>query len=198
MKLATVILICLTCAELFGAQDDIHIVKPRGRRDPFTFAFRPEIPQQPIEKRPEINIAGNVANADQQLDQAERALMERRVGECIERCEAARASLKDTPAGRSEIEGLRQSLLRTRKAGEAMRERDEATAAFGKLNLTVSGVIARQRKSQAIVNGLLVREGQTIPADANETLMIERITSEQVVVNFRGYRMVARLSASAD
>jgi hypothetical protein len=41
-----------------------------------------------------------------------------------------------------------------------------------------------------------VQEGQTLAASDNETLLVEKISSSQVVLNFRGYRMAAAIAAA--
>ena len=122
--------------------------------------------------------------------------MEFRAADCIDACDHALMQLRHISDERPGIAALRQNLQSLRKVGDSMRARSEAAAAYQRLNVSVTGVVSRPRKAQAIVNGVVVREGQTLSAPGNELLVIEKITADQVVVNFRGYRMAAPLASA--
>ena len=192
MRFYCALILVLTCAESFGADATGFKFNPGDRRDPFTFARRPDI--RNVVKEPErIDFSRNIRDAQQWLSDAEVAALERRSSACVQKCDLALNSLKDAPKDAG-VEPLRQSLSRLRRAAESMLRRDEALAAFQKLNVTVTGVVARPRKAQAIVNGMVVREGQSLAAAENESLIVEKISSDQVVLNFRGYRVAAPLT----
>jgi len=198
MKAAIAIVIFATSASVWAEakQDDdgkFHFVRD-GRRDPFTFS----LPAKIVDPRPiqTEDLDQKEQNANNLLTRAEDAVMDLRAADCIDACDHALAQLRHISDERPGIAALRQNLQSLRKVGEAMHARADAAAAYQRLNVSVTGVVSRPRKAQAIVNGVVVREGQTLTAAGNELLVIEKISPDQVVVNFRGYRMAAPLSAA--
>ncbi|MFH0939120.1 MAG: hypothetical protein V1899_07565 [Planctomycetota bacterium] len=89
------------------------------------------------------------------------------------------------------LQTVRDNLLRLRKASERMKQRQNADREFGRLNIKVTGVVARDKRSQAIINGMLVNKGSlvTTSADSNDTIMVDEILPERVIFLFRGYKM---------
>jgi hypothetical protein len=167
----------------------------KDRRDPFTFALKPQIEAQP-KPRQDDDFDVKEQNARNLLVRAENAVMEYRAADCIDACDRALNQLRHISDERPGVASLRQSLQSLRKAGDAMRLRAEAAAAYQRLNVSVTGVVTRPRKAQAIVNGAVVREGQTIAVTGNESLLVEKISSDKVVLNFRGFRMATALATA--
>lgn len=201
MKAAIALVIFAAAASAWAEskQDDdgkFHFVRD-GRRDPFTFSLPAKVVEPvPIRSEDLDQLDQKEQNAHNLLTRAEDAVMDFRAADCIDACDHALAQLRHISDERPGVAALRQNLQSLRKAGDAMRARAEAAAAYQKLNVSVTGVVSRPRKAQAIVNGVVVREGQTLTAAGNETVLIEKISTDQVVVNFRGYRMAAPLAAA--
>lgn len=194
--------IALAAAVVFAAaglqaeDGERFVVKDKNRRDPFTFSLRSNIPTDPEPPKTQPDTIRNARSANMLFSEAEDAALERHVNLCLEKCDAALSLLKQVPANETEMLATRQKLELLRKAADSMRQREEASAAFHKLNVAVAGVIARPRKAQAIINGVLVREGAVLNTPQNELLVVESISSEQVVLSFRGYRMAASLASA--
>lgn len=197
MKAACAFLIFATAMSAMSEDkkdDDWFTHFRKDRRDPFTFSLKPQIVADPKPREGE-DLELKEQNARNLLVRAEDAVMEYRGADCVDACDRALRQIQNISDERPGITALKGNLQALRKAGEKLRQRADAAIAYRKLNLSITGVVARARKAHAIVNGVLVREGQSLTAE-NETLVIEKISSEQVVVNFRGFRMATAIAAA--
>src|SRR5437762_2732660 len=101
MKLWIPITIAICCAFGFAAQDDTYYEKWK-RHDPFTFALKPRIidPPPATQQQNSIDVEKKTGDATQLSANAQAALIDRRIEQCIAQCDAALNSLKDVSAGR--------------------------------------------------------------------------------------------------
>jgi hypothetical protein len=91
-----------------------------------------------------------------------------------------------------ELREIRDSLSRLKKAAERLVLRRQAEAAFRNLGVRVTGVVWQPMDSRAVVNGQVVRKGNILAVgepSAGENVYVEDILPEQVIVNYRGYKM---------
>ena len=86
-------------------------------------------------------------------------------------------------------------LIRMRKAAERIKQRQDAERDFNQMNIKLTGVVAREKNSQAIVNAKVVTKGDVVPS-SNEgvDVVVADILPQQVVFVFRGYKMMLTLS----
>lgn len=168
-----------------------------GRRDPFTFTKpiitkNESVPGQPDQISPNTVVILK-EQAERSYNTAEQLMMAGNAREAITACdkglEAFREfkNIEEVP----DLQEMRERLFRLRKAADRLRTRSDAEQAFKNLNLRVSGVVARDRDSRAIVNNKVVGKGDLILAsDNSEGAIVDDIVPGRVIVRFRGYKMV--------
>jgi len=89
---------------------------------------------------------------------------------------------------------IREKLLELRRAGERVRQRQEAEKKFRDMNIRLTGVVARAHHSQAIVNGKIVGKGEAVAVSENNDVVVDEIQPDQVIFLFQGYKMGLTLS----
>jgi len=184
------------------ADEPPYIHDDGGRRDPFTYMkvaiqtpTTPGDPTKPDIAPDQIQVVKTVA--EKSYSAAEQALMAGNAREAVTQCDKGLEAFRDIKNVESvpDLQDLRERLFRLRKASERLRNRADAEQAFKNMNLRVSGVVARERDSAAIVNGKAVRKGDLILAsDNSEGAIVDDIVPGRVVVRFRGYKMVLDVS----
>ena len=183
---------------------------PADRRDPFTFtkaiaAVDPVNPTpdgtgtasgRPVLRPHEVEAKKKEAEGFYQ--EAERLLMDSDPAQAVLRCDRGLEVFKDISniADYRELQEVREKLFRMRKAADRMRQRQDAEREFARLNIRVTGVIARDKRSQAIVNAAIVSKGDLVQTsgESSDVVVVEDILPEQVIFVFRGYRMMLTLS----
>lgn len=177
------------------------------RRDPFTFAkgaaIRPGPGPDPEPGPPPINpaeIQAKKAEAEQHYAAAEEDMLDSKSVEAVQKCDKGLEVFKDIPniATYKELQDIRERLFRLRKAAERIRTRQEAERDFGALAIRVTGVVARERNSHAIVNAKVVSKGELVPTTQDgPDIVVDEILPQQVVFLFRGFRMMLTVSESS-
>jgi len=185
---------------------------PLDRRDPFTFT-KVVAPTSIIVSPPDGGGSGDggpkkVMRADEveakrreaegHYTRGERNLMDTRAPEALAECDRGLEVFKDVPniGDYRDLQDVRERLYRLRKAAERMRMRQDAEREFLRLNIKVTGIVARERNSQAIINQNIVNKGDLVATvgDSNDVVVVENILPDQVVFLFRGYKMTLTIS----
>lgn len=187
-------------------QEDVFTFDSGDRRDPFTFTkvtqvlnLRPKgsegfDPSIPILGPNEI--AAKKAEALMFYAAGERAMLDHKAVEAIAKCDKGLEVFKDVPISVSkDLQIIREDLYRLRKAGDRMRQRQEAERDFNMMSIQVTGVVSREKNAMAIVNEKVVGPGDllTLGTD-NSDLTVSEILPEQVIFLFRGFKMMLTLS----
>jgi hypothetical protein len=207
MRILCAVLMCLITATAY-AEDEVTPTdgsdKPfnftdRGRRDPFTFARAPRDPPLSIVQSDQVDpanpedlprFAGMYEKAEQEfLDGDYLAAMKH----CANTLDAINA-LK--PKAALVFASLRVELQRLDRAATLQQERLRAEQAFATLALRVSGVVAREKHSVAVVNAQVMHAGDCV-SGGNESVTVESVRPECVVFRFRGFLMEAVLDTDA-
>lgn len=89
---------------------------------------------------------------------------------------------------------IRENLFDLRKAADKVRQRQEAKKKFDELNIRLTGIVSRERNSQAIVNSKTVRKGDVVAASDAYDVVVDEIRNDQVVFVFQGFKMALNLS----
>ena len=180
-----------------ASDEKAWVFEPRGRRDPFTFAFKPAIasdvstttttdPNRPPQLDPAL-IRQKKAEAEARYMEAENLFMEigkeGRAMEALAKCDEGLKVFTDTPnyGAIQEWQPVRARLENLRKASERMKQRHDAEKKFREVNIRLTGVVARDRHSQAIVNGKPVGKGDIVSASDNYDVSVDDINPDQVV-----------------
>jgi len=192
--------------------EDNYLVVPGDRRDPFTYT---KVVPKLAQENPNSAIANNNTNEptiDQRLDpaqiaakkaeamsfynQAEGALMDMNAVDAMNKCDAGLLVFKDLQMNYyKELQDVRDVLLRLRKASERVKQRQDAERDFNLMNIHLTGVVARERNSEAIVNAKIVGKGDVVPSNTEGVdVVVADIQPQQVVFIFRGYKMMLTLS----
>jgi hypothetical protein len=185
------------------------------RRDPFTFTKT----VQPVVSVATANLdnpgdsggrRGNVMKkeeieakkkeAEGYYNEAELVMMEGDALQALARTDKGLEVFKEIPnmgaPSYEPLQEVRERLFRIRKAAERMRQRQDAQREFERLNLRVTGVVAREKHSQAIVNKDLVNKGDMVATvgDSNDVVVVDEILPERVIFLFRGFRIALDIS----
>ncbi|MCW8133638.1 MAG: hypothetical protein KIS92_25055 [Planctomycetota bacterium] len=167
-----------------------------GRRDPFTFT-KPIIAPTETAPGPDQIAPSTLIVLKEQAERnyllAEQLMMAGNPREAITACDKGLEGFREIKNIEEvpDLQDMRERLFRLRKAADRLRSRADAEQAFKNLNLRVSGVVARDRDSRAIVNNKVVGKGDLILAsDNSEGAIVDDIVPGRVVVRFRGYKMV--------
>ena len=182
---------------------------PGDRRDPFTFtkvipklATPTNSTNNPLEedqtqKRMDAaQIAAKKSEALNYYSMAEAALMDMNATESMARCDRGLEVFKDVQMNLyKELQEVRDVLLRLRKAAERIRQRQDAERDFSQMNIQLTGVVARDKNSQAIINAKVVTKGDVVPTSTEGgDIVVSDILPQQVVFIYRGYKMTKTLS----
>jgi hypothetical protein len=188
-------------------QEEIFVFEPGDRRDPFSFCK--ELPKIAV---PQLTTTGDSGESIVKLDPAliaqkkmeamthynlaEQSLLEMNAADSMIHCDKGLEVFKDVPMkDYKELQEVRDMLIRMRKAAERVKQRQDAERDFATMNIKLTGVVAREKNSQAIVNAKVVSKGDVVPS-ANEgvDVVVADILPQQVVFVFRGYKMMLTLS----
>ncbi|MGD0092181.1 MAG: hypothetical protein ABSE73_19880 [Planctomycetota bacterium] len=136
------------------------------------------------------------AEAEKMYGEAEQAFMletgaDARTSEVVAKCDNGLKPL-DIP-GLEKYQDLLQArnrLQELRKAAERVHQRQEAEKKFRDMNIRLTGVVARERHSQAIVNGKPVGKGEVVAVSDNYDVVVDEIRPDHVIFLFQGYKMM--------
>jgi hypothetical protein len=188
--------------------------EPRDRRDPFSFLKKVDVPIDPG-VRPDgtsppppvidpLVIQQKKAEAEAHYATAEKAFLdigkEGKPLEVMAKCDLGLKIFTDLPALSTvrDLQEIRERLVDMRKAAERMKTRHEAEKRFREVHLKVTGVVARERRSTAIVNGRTVFKGDVLAAADNYSVVIEDIQVDRVVfLTPEGFKTMQSLSEIA-
>lgn len=169
-----------------------------GMRDPFTFVrVKKKVVVETTAtgpKRPENERLRIEQEAREKLSEAQVSFKNARFKQAITSCDKGLDLIskldKDVALLEVGLQEVREKLYSLRTAAERLHNRKMAELAFKQLNIRVTGVVARKRKSLAIVNSRVVSRGDLIEAtDQAGGAIIDEILPGRVIVRFRGYRM---------
>lgn len=192
--------------------DQDYVFDDNGRRDPFTFTKNIAIQAEagPVakvegEEQPQPGVAPEIVKkkrdaADLACNMAEAFLMDLDPNSAIAKTEQGMEEFKDVPElfKYPELEVAKGRLLRARKAGETMRTRQTAQRDFDAMKIQITGVMARAKNPNAIINSEIVHKGSMIKSNAEAAdVMVDEIANDRVVFVFRGYRMMMLLEGGA-
>lgn len=183
------------------ARDDSFVFEVSGRRDPFSFTR--EIPQiQSVSPGGEVatetkidpaKIAQKRFEALTQYSLAENLFTEDNFIDALRHCDTGLEVFKDIPMrDYRELQEIRDSLIRLRKASERLKQRGDVEREFSLMNVKLTGVVSRAKNSEAIVNQKIVRRGDFIPTPEQNVIVTE-ILPEHVVFTYKEYRIVMTL-----
>ena len=188
--------------------EDVWTFDPADRRDPFSFTRAVVV----VEKENDLGPGGSgqgrqglsrneveakKREAEAAYTEGERALMASDAPDAVSKCDRGLDVFKDVPniADYRDLQEVQSRLLRLRKAADRLRQRQDAEREFTRLNIRVTGVVARDKRSQAIVNASIVSKGDLVTTgDSTDVVIVEDILPEQVIFLFRGYKMMLTLS----
>jgi len=189
-------------------------------RDPFTFRRKPivqardtvrdttsTLPPGPVTAVSAEAIRQKTADMEKWYGEAELAFMlqtgrDTRLSEVAFKCDKGLELLKDLPdvtrcpdpVAVRDLLQVKEKLLELRRAGERVRQRQDAEKKFRDMNIRLTGVVARERRSQAIVNGKIVGKGEVVAVSENNDVVVDEIQPDQVIFLFQGYKMSLTLS----
>lgn len=180
-----------------------------GRRDPFIFIS--EIPAELIPEKGgdptnkvvilDKKVIEQVrAEAEAHYAEAERAFQEfskeGKAQEAINKCDEGLKVFAQFPSAGAQDEwrDVRERLFDLRKAAERVRQRQDAKKKFDELNIRLTGIVSRERNSQAIINSRTVRKGDVVAASEAYDVVVDEIRNDQVVFVFQGFKMALNLS----
>lgn len=188
-----------------AAQDEDDEPKfnvPENLSDPFVLLREPRSKggtQDQTWRQRDLARMDGVSNA---AETARAILAEGKAREAFDLCneslktlgEVERPEELDTWGRLRGVAWMREDLLRVREAAQRQAERQEAEAAFQRLNLRVSGIMVGETRANAVVNGKVVSAGETLTLNGEAAAVrIEEIRREMVVVSFRGLKMPVAL-----
>lgn len=190
------------------------VFEPRDRRDPFTFLKKVDVPVEPTVRpgdgsAPVITVDVLViqqkkAEADAHYAAAEKAFLDigkdGKAQEVIAKCDAGLKIFADLPNLNAvrELQEIRERLTDMRKAGDRVKVRHESEKRFREVHVRLTGVVARDRRSTAIVNGQPVFKGDVLAAAENYNVVVDDINADRVVfVTPEGFKTMVTLSEMA-
>jgi len=197
-----------------AAEEPVFNFDPQDRRDPFTFTkvvaptqiISTNDPSTSTESGPKKvmradEVEAKRREAEAQYVRGERNLMDTEATKAVADCDRGLEVFKDIPniGDYRDLQDVRERLFRLRKASERMRMRQDAEREFVRLNLKVTGIVARDRNSQAIINATIVNKGDLVATvgDSNDVVVVENILPDQIVFLFRGYKIAQTFSEYA-
>jgi hypothetical protein len=184
----------------------------RDRRDPFTFAKVKKFSGPKINNDPGSNLPPNSGSkgnlppeeidlkrreALKQYELGERMLMDGSAKLSMDRCDEGLNVFRDVDNINSypELQEVRERIYRLRKAATRVKDRNDADSEFLALGLRITGIVSRERKAQAIVNGKVSNKGDVITASSEGSeVVIDEIRPDQVIFLYKTFRMALPLS----
>jgi hypothetical protein len=199
--------------EILNAIDEQPFKFEMGeRRDPFVFISKvPIIKSPPVGGVPGENVRVDIdpetvkrvkAEAEAFYGNAEKAFMEfsreGKAQEAIGLCDEGLKIFAQYPEAPS-VPGwteIREKLMDLRKAAERVKMRQDAKKKFEDLNIRLTGIVKREKNSQAIINSRAVRKGDVVAASDDYDVVVDEIRVDQVVFVFQGFKMALNLADS--
>lgn len=191
--------------------EKVFVFNAGGRRDPFVFALMPDLPAtlvvqdktDPKDNKPGpkgVITAAEIKRMREESETfyrtAEASFMDGNVMVTITNCDKGIDVFKkaaDIAQYRDLLE-IRERLTDLRRAGERIKSRQDAEAEFERMGVRLTGVVARAKHSQAIVNGKTVSKGDIVSANNDSVdIVVDDIRPDQVIFQFRGYRVTQEL-----
>lgn len=177
-------------------QDETFIFEPGDRRDPFSFTRQIPHPVEPLNpvvvdlvdplKLDPAAVAQKRMDALTQYSLAEQSLMSDNAADAVQRCDAGLEVFHDVALHQyRELQEIRDTLLRLRKAAERAKMRADVEREFSMMQLHVTGIVFRDRNPQAIVNAAVVSKGDVV----NETVIVADIRQNEVCVLYKGFKL---------
>ncbi|HEY3319641.1 MAG TPA: hypothetical protein VGP72_04105 [Planctomycetota bacterium] len=180
-----------------------------NRRDPFSFRNPPteiektaEVPGTPgVPVGPKGPSPEDIAKKREQAEKlyavAEAAFLEisrepQRVVEALGKCDEGLKVFADEPTAGSvpEWQAVRGKLESLRKAADILKRRQDAEKKFRDSNLRLTGVVAREKRSQIIVNGKALGRGGVLKVADNYEVSVDEIRPESVIfMTPEGFKM---------
>lgn len=168
--------------------------KREGYRDPFTYWL--EVPHDEgtglAVEPPEILNRKRREAAESFCARAEEAMKNSYHERAVQLCgqgldELGKLNISEKP----ELEELHERLYRLQRAADRLHKRGEAETAFKNLNLKVTGIVARENRPLAIVNGRTLGKGSLIETmeSTEGAIYVDDIQPNRVIVRFRGFRI---------
>ena len=180
------------------------VYEPRNRRDPFVFTrevvFVDEAPARrpmpgidttgktPVEVEKGLTkeqLEAIVFKAMSSVREAETLMENNAYANAIKACDDG---LRELEKGKEDarIAEIRERLLRLRKAADRLRLRREAEIDFKGKDLQVTGIVARERKPQVLINNHVLTKGSTIPGTEAQ---IEEIRPGLIICRYKGFKV---------
>ena len=161
-------------------------------RDPFT--FWKEVPKEKTPGGGTVDPRKFIEEKQQSAETnylvAERAMKDSRHQPAVEACDKGLQELAALPPDDPGVQELYERLYRLRRAADRLQKRADAEDAFRRLNIKVSGVVAKEHRPLAIVNNKTVSKGALIETpDVEGSVYVDEIQPNRVIVRFRGYRI---------
>ena len=125
--------------------------------------------------------------AAEKYNVSERLFAEQDFVGSLKLCEAAINNLDQVNA---DAPDLYERLVRLRKASEGLKVRAEVEKEFAELTISINGIVFKEHSPAAVINGLVVKQGQFV-ADTNAQVF--KIERGYVVFLYRGYKVRKRM-----
>lgn len=182
----------------------------KPRRDPFSFSKKPlKLPTlagsegkgvRPVVDKTEISLGQQKKMKEDGLrfyDAAERAFMDGDVAGAVENTKLGLAVFKvdalylpQNATKYRELIDLKEKIAELNAAATKVKQRQDAERDFNAMSLRLTGVVAASpRLSRAVVDGQVVAKGEVVRASDKDDVLVDEIRPDQVIMNFRGYRM---------
>lgn len=163
-----------------------------NRRDPFTLLTLKDLPPPPPPPPPE-NFDEKLMNAARSAaEQAEQAFRNDDPARAMARCAATLNVLVKLPHPElfRDYRRLCQRLRNLHAAAERLIERRAAERDFANLGLSLTGTVARARKSVALIGGKALQPGDSFRTRSDgDPLTVEEVRDRLVILRYRGFRM---------
>lgn len=124
-----------------------------------------------------------ISQAVKAYDESVKQFIHQRYDKAMQNCEEALQSLE---AANVVAQDLTEKLDRLRKASEELKQRTDAERDFAKIDLAIQSIVYKERSPAAVINGMLVKEGQIL---LDSGLQIFKIRRGYVVFLYKNYRI---------
>lgn len=171
---------------------DKYPLNTENRRDPFTLLTLKDLPPPPPPPPPELYDEQLMRAARNAAEQAELAFRNDDQARAMALCEATLKELVKLPHPESfrDYQRLCQRLRDLHDASARLIERRAAERDFADLGLSLTGTVARSRKSFALIGGKVLQTGDTFrTASGGDPLTVEEVRDRLVILRFRGIRV---------
>ena len=183
------------------------IFAPKDRRDPFTFIDKyptiidtTTIPGVKTEQKTDKGIQEKKKEAEKLYANAEEFFMDGNSAEALLHCKQGTEIIKglaEVDQANPEFQEILERLSRLLKAGQKIKERQEAERDFAMLNLKVTGVIAYAKHSQAIVTSdrsQVVAKGAFVKTNDSSEVLVYDIQPSEVIFLYHDYKIKLPIS----